>query len=425
MHVLCRRSHIRLLGVAAVVLSLAATTGCGQDTSARWRPAGSAEGLPSGEAGGQGTKKAPGEFKITPAADATDVSVLDPATVTAQDATLDTVTVTNPDGKQVDGAFAADHQSWQTSEHLGYGKEYTVVAKGTNSAGEPIEQTSKFTTFKPKNQTLPYLRANGIHLLKERSTYGVGQPVVVWFDEKITDKAAAQKLLQVETSPHVDGAWSWVSSQEVHWRPPQYWKPGTSVTVKANVYGKDLGGGTYGQSDVSASFKIGDSKIAIADNNTHMMQVFFNGQLVRTIPVSLGKGGTVTGANGQTINFWTNGGPHVVIGKTPTTRMTSASYGIIDPKDKNFYDEVIKLTVQISYSGEYVHLADWNIPAHGRANTSHGCINVGPANAQWFYDNFSSGDIVDVKNSPVTLGETNGLGDWTVGWDQWVKGSAA
>jgi lipoprotein-anchoring transpeptidase ErfK/SrfK len=114
----------------------------------------------------------------------------------------------------------------------------------------------------------------------------------------------------------------------------------------------------------------------------------------------------------------------VVIGKTPTTRMTSASYGLTDPKDPNFYDEIIKLTVQISYSGEYVHLADWNIPAHGHANTSHGCINVGPAYAQWFYDNFNAGDVVDVKNSPITLAETNGLGDWTVSWDQWLKGSA-
>jgi lipoprotein-anchoring transpeptidase ErfK/SrfK len=424
MHVSPRRSCARFVGVTAAVLALATATGCSQGASAHWRNAGEAQDIPSGAAGGE-PKKAPGEFKVTPASNATDVSVLDPATVTAQDATLDTVTVTNPDGKQVAGDLAADHKSWQSSEHFGYGKEYTVVAKGTNSAGEPIEQTSKFTTLKPKNQTLPYLRANGIHLLKERTTYGVGQPVVVWFDEKIADKAAAQKLLDVQTSPHVDGAWSWISSQEVHWRPQAYWKSGTSVTVKASVFGKDLGGGTYGQSDVSASFKIGDSKIAIADNDTHMMQVYFNGQLVKTIPVSLGKGGTEKGSNGQTINFSTNGGPHVVIGKTPTTRMTSASYGLTDPKDPNFYDEIIKLTVQISYSGEYVHLADWNIPAHGRANTSHGCINVGPANAQWFYDNFNAGDVVDVKNSPITLAETNGLGDWTVSWDQWLKGSAA
>ena len=68
------------------------------------------------------------------------------------------------------------------------------------------------------------------------------------------------------------------------------WKPGTSVTVKATVYGKDLGGGLYGQSDVSTSFKIGQSKIAIADSNTKTMQVYIGGQLVKTMPVSMGMG---------------------------------------------------------------------------------------------------------------------------------------
>jgi lipoprotein-anchoring transpeptidase ErfK/SrfK len=253
----------------------------------------------------------------------------------------------------------------------------------------------------------------------------VGQVVAVHFNERIPDKAAAQRLLEVKTDPATPGGWNWIDSQNVHWRPQEtYWKPGTSVTVKADVYGHDLGGGLYGRSTVTASFKIGQSKVAIADANTHRMQVYFDGQLVRDIPVSLGKGGTAKGANGETVNFWTNSGVHVVLEKTPTTQMTSASFGITDKKDPNFYDELIKLTVRISASGEFVHLADWNVPAHGHANTSHGCVNVGPANAKWFYDNFDMGDVVEVRNTPVKLGLTNGIGDWNVGWEQWKKGSA-
>ena len=64
-------------------------------------------------------------------------------------------------------------------------------------------------------------------------------------------------------------------------------------------------------------------------------------------------------------------------------------------------------------------MADWNIPAHGRANTSHGCVNVGPVDAQWFYDNFNAGDVVEVKNSPRPLDLRNGLGDWLIPWSQW------
>jgi lipoprotein-anchoring transpeptidase ErfK/SrfK len=154
------------------------------------------------------------------------------------------------------------------------------------------------------------------------------------------------------------------------------------------------------------------------------MKVYVDGAEVRDIPVSLGKGGTVTGAKGQKINYWTNSGPHVVLEKTPTTFMTSASYGLTDKKDPNFYEETVKLTVRISNSGEFMHLADWNIPAHGHTNTSHGCINIGPANAQWVYDNFIPGDVVDVKGTPVKLAVTNGLGDWGMSWEDWKKGSA-
>ncbi|GII21903.1 L,D-transpeptidase family protein [Planosporangium mesophilum] len=417
MHKSPRRASIRL-GAVAVVLALAAA-GCSQG-GATWRRAGTAGS--SAEGGGAG--KAAGEFKIVPVANTSQVSVLDPVTVTAESGTLETVTVTNPDGKPVAGEFDAARKSWRSTEHFGYGKQYTVAVKGTGGGGQPIEQTSTFNTVKPKNQTMPYLRASDMHLLKERSTYGVGQTIQVWFDEKVPDKAAAQRLLEVNTSPQTEGAWHWFGSQRVEWRPKEYWKPGTEVTVKANLYGKDLGQGLYGQADVNDSFKIGDSRIAIADNDSKQMKVFVNGQMVRQMPVSLGKGGYNKTANGETINYWTNGGPHVVLEKAPVTRMSSASYGVKDPKDPNFYDEQIKLTVKISASGEYLHLADWNVPAHGRTNTSHGCINIGPANAQWIYDNFVPGDVVDVKNSPIKLAPTNGIGAWTLSWADWTKGSA-
>jgi lipoprotein-anchoring transpeptidase ErfK/SrfK len=141
--------------------------------------------------------------------------------------------------------------------------------------------------------------------------------------------------------------------------------------------------------------------------------------MVRNIPVSLGKGGTTTGAKGETIDFFTRSGPHVILEKLPVVRMTSSSYGITNPTDPNFYDEQVRLACRVSFAGEYVHLADWNIPAHGHTNTSHGCINVGPANAQWFYDNFQVGDVVEVKNTPKPLPLTDGLGDWMIAWDKW------
>jgi lipoprotein-anchoring transpeptidase ErfK/SrfK len=270
-------------------------------------------------------------------------------------------------------------------------------------------------------------------MLLDGGTFGVGQPVVVWFDEPITDKAAAERTLSVTTDPPVLGAWYWMDNREVHWRPKDYWPSGTKVKVDAKVYGKDLGGGLYGQEDRSASFTIGKKKYAIADSNTKRMKAYIDDVLVTNIngrdttlgiPISMGKGGYETGANGRVVDYWTRSGPHVVTQKYEEYRMTSASFGITDPSSPNFYDERIKKSIRISGAGEFVHLADWNIPQHGVRNTSHGCINVAPAYIFWFYDNFGAGDIVDVANTPKALDKRDGLGDWVVPWDQWLKGSA-
>jgi lipoprotein-anchoring transpeptidase ErfK/SrfK len=291
---------------------------------------------------------------------------------------------------------------------------------GTSGGGKHAEKTASFSTLKPTGVATLYLRANGSHLLKERTVYGVGQPIIAYFDRGVTDRAAVEQAVQVTSDPPVVGKWHWLDSHEAHYRPAVYWKPGTKVTVKSSLYGKPLGAGVYGGGDTATSFTVGPSKIAIADNASHHMLVYFNGTLARDIKVSMGMGGTAKTPSGQTVNYWTTNGPHVVIEKTPVTHMSSKGVGYTDPNDKkNFYDEDVKLTVRISYLGEFVHMADWNIPAHGKANTSHGCINVGPANAQWFYDNFNAGDVVEVKNSPRPLDLRNGLGDWLVPWSQW------
>jgi len=406
----------RALGVLLAVPALALATACTAEPNASWR---GGDGAPAGSSAPAGS----GLLAITPATGTAGVPVLDPVTVTAQDATLQSVALTNEAGKQVAGEYDADRHSWHSTEPLGYGKAYTVNATATNVKGEQVTQTSRFTTLKPAKLAMPYLRANQTTLLGTGKTFGVGQPIVVWFDRPIIDKVAAEQSLQVITNPPVEGRWHWFDKQEVHWRPPHYWKPGTKVVVNAKVYGVKLGDGLYGEADRTASFTIGPSKIAVADSNTKHMLVYVNGALVRDVPVSLGKGGIVQGVNGP-VNYWTNSGPHVIVDKDPVVRMTSASNGIVDPNDPNFYDEEVKLAMRVSYSGEFVHLADWNIPAHGVRNTSHGCINVGPAHAQWMYDNFGLGDVVDVLNTPRRLDPRNGLGDWVLSWADWVKGSA-
>jgi lipoprotein-anchoring transpeptidase ErfK/SrfK len=419
---MARSRGARLIGVVAAVLVLGTTVACQKANQAQWRSP------------GQTGSSAPPTSALTaiPAANAKDISPADPVTVDVTSGTLTDVTLTNPDGKAVQGEFDSTKASWKSTEELGYNKKYTLAYHGAGLDGVQYAETRTFTTVKPKNQTLPYLRAN-VGKLLDKGTFGVGQPIVVWFDEAIKDKATAERNLIVTTDPPVVGAWHWMDSHEVHWRPKEYWPSGTKVTVDAKVYGRNLGGGLYGQEDRTASFTIGQSKIAIADSKTHRMKVYIDGKLVTKIngkdttlgiPISMGKGGGERGSGGQWISFTTNSGPHVVTEKFEVYEMKSASFGITDPSSPNFYDVKIKKSIRISGDGEFVHLADWNIWAHGKVNTSHGCINVAPTYIYWFYNQFGAGDVVDVKNTTRKLDVRNGLGDWVLNWDDWLKGSA-
>lgn len=359
------------------------------------------------------------EVTVTPAASAANVSPRKRVEVSVTGGTLRSVTVT-ASGKKVAGKLAADQLTWRSTANLAYGKTYTVEVSTVDSNGLSAEQTTTFSTIKPASTASITFQANALAAIRSGGTYGVGQPVIVAFNKSIKNKQAAEQMMKVVTVPAVAGRWRWTDSRTAHWRPAKYWAAGTKITVKVKAFGVNLGGGVYGSRDASVRFSIGRSQIAIADSKTKQMKVFIDGELVRTIPISMGKGGTTTGANGETVDFWTRSGPHVVMTKEPERRMTSASIGISDPDDPDFYDESIKLCMRLTYSGEFTHLADWNVWAHGKRNTSHGCINIGPKDAKWFYDKFRLGDVVDVKNTPRQMKLSDGVGgDWTIPWSKW------
>jgi lipoprotein-anchoring transpeptidase ErfK/SrfK len=353
---------------------------------------------------------------LSPAANATGASIIDPVTATANSAVLDTVTLTDAQGRQVPGVVDAKKRTWHSTAPLGYDSSYTLTAAATTPSKQRLTQASQFTTVKPAKLTTPRLLANRDRLLTDRPTFGVGQPIVVDFGEPVTDRATAEGALEVVTDPHVDGAWHWMSDHEVHWRPPEYWKPGTKVTVKTHAYGKHLGDGLYTKDEATASFNIGPSKIAIADDKTFHIQVLFDGKEVRNIPTAMGRHESI-----GSIDLRTRSGPHVVLGNERVTRMTSASFGLTG---SGSYDAMVEWTTHISYEGEYVHAAPWSVWQQGRSDASHGCVNINTENAIWFHDNFGPGDVVDVRNTGITLAKTDGLGDWTLSWDDWLKGSA-
>lgn len=217
--------------------------------------------------------------------------------------------------------------------------------------------------------------------------------------------------MKVTTSVPTEGAWRWFSDTEVHWRPKVYWQAGSQVALDTDLYGVELGPGVYGgaEADRHIEFTVGRSQVSVADARTRQMKVYVDGRLARTLPVSLGR--PVKGQH-------TKSGPHVVTGKERTKVMDSTTYGLA--LDAGGYRTKVDYATRISTSGEFVHSAPWSVAQQGRQNVSHGCVNLSPANAAWFFGLAQVGDVVDVVGTPVKLSaKDTDVPDWTIPWDQW------
>ncbi|BBY10041.1 L,D-transpeptidase [Mycobacterium marseillense] len=364
----------------------------------------------------------PAHVTFTPGPGAHDVDPVAPVMVKAEVGTLAGVDMVNEAGTSVQGVLTPDNLVWKPTVPLGYGRTYTltVTSRGTN--GVAAKQVSTFTTLRPSNQTKVSFTTTAEAPLRDGGTYGVGTVIVAHFDEQIADRAAAERRLAVTTTPQVQGSWFWVDGQNAHWRPEHYYAPGTQVTAEAQIYGIALGDGLFGQDDTRVAFRIGDAHVSIADDATKQVSVFDNGALVRTMPTSMGMGGTED-VGGRKISLWTPPGVYTVLDKGNPVVMDSSTFGL--PKNSRLgYRETINYATKISTDGIYLHELEATVWAQGHRDTSHGCLNLNADNAKWFYDFSVPGDVVEVRNSggpPLAL-EQNG--DWTLSWDQWREGSA-
>ena len=378
--------------VAALVLSGCASEGATTDHS-------------------HSAQAAPAKVTIEPGAH-TGLNPAAPITVKVADGTLTDVVVTNAQkGNPVKGQLSPDKKTWRSTEPLGYSSTYTVLAHAANSQGKPVEQRTDLSTVDPQDT----FEANLIPAPDSVRDGGIGvaQPIVFQFTKPVKDKAAIERQLEIHSTPNQPGSWHWIDDENVHYRPKDYWKPGTTIHVKAKVYGANLGGGVLGGSDTEATYKVHDSMVARADGNTMQMQVFRNGAPIKTMPISMGKDVTPT-----------HTGTHVVIEKNPQMVMDSCTYGVC-PGDPNYYRSPERWSVRISNDGEFVHENPASVSNQGSSNVSHGCINLNGENAQWFFENFGLGDPVEVVNSggpPLPVWDL--YGDWSLNWEQWQQGSA-
>lgn len=250
----------------------------------------------------------------------------------------------------------------------------TVIPVGTPVGQDPTPYTGPpvfaAPTFNPTNGSM----------------VGVAKPIYINFARPIANRQMAQAAVHVSSVPPVPGKFYWLSDTQLRWRPIDFWPANTTVNV-------DAGG-------AKSSFRTGESLVATVDNNTHQMQIVRNGTLVNTFPVSMGKTGHDT-----------PNGTYYVLEKFPSIVMDSATYGVPSTSAQG-YKLTVQNAVRIDNSGNFVHSAPWSVADQGKRNVSHGCINLSAANAQWFYDNFGSGDPIVVKNSVGTYNQNDGAQDW-------------
>lgn len=335
-----------------------------------------------------------------------------PVTVHAGGGTLTDVSMVNTaTSATVAGTVDPARHAWSSTEPLGYGNSYRIVAHATGSDGQPAERSATLTTLTPRAQAQPNLipapaavAAPGI---------GVGQPIAFQFTEPVRDRAAVEKQLSVVSEPAQKGGWYWIDDENVHYRPKSYWQPGTKLTVSAKVYGVSFGEGVYGATDRTETYTVHDSWVAKADGGTETMRILHDGELVRTMPISMGKDSTPTHL-----------GAHVISAKHASYTMDSCTYGVCQG-DPEYYRSEERWSLRISNDGEFVHENPNSVSAQGSVNVSHGCINLNAANARWFFDHFGLGDVVEVTGSGgPELPVWDLYGDWSLSWPEWQSGSA-
>ncbi|WP_235737482.1 L,D-transpeptidase [Nocardioides alcanivorans] len=322
---------------------------------------------------------------------------------------LTSVRLRSVDGADVAGDLADDSTSWTATERLEPGTSYVVTAEVRDADGGQQSVRRRFNT---EELTLDQQVYPSVAPL-QGETVGVGMPVVVTFDLPIGDRRSIEEHLAVESTPAQKGSWRWISDTEVHWRPKSYWKPGTKVTVNADVNSVPAGDGLYGQESRTVEFAVGDAHVTKVDARTHQMQVFTNGELAHTFPITTGKDG-----------FITRSGTKVIMEKFRTRRMRSETVGINQGSSEYYDIDNVEYAMRLTYSGEFIHAAPWSVGSQGSANVSHGCTGMSTADAAILYDMTQRGDVVEYTGTdrPMTL--ENGYGDWNLPFKEWKQGSA-
>jgi lipoprotein-anchoring transpeptidase ErfK/SrfK len=287
-----------------------------------------------------------------------------------------------------------------TSPAAGSSLGSTTAAPSTSKP--PVSTSSAAAAGRPVHVSL--LNSDG-------DVRGVGMPIIAFFNVRPTNAKAFNAATKVTVNGQpVAGNWYFEQTAhagaalEGHWRPQTFWPAHAQIHMDLPVQGVSAGTGLVFDDSLTLDMSTGVAYVGNIDANTLQMTVTADGAPLGTYPVSLGAANTPTAR-----------GTKVIMEKGLDIRMTGPGYD----------DPHVKFTQRLTYGGEYLHSAPWNVANIGHRSTSNGCTNLLPADAQKLYSTFKIGDVFKYPNAngpAMTLGA--GYGDWNLPWSVWQTGGA-
>ncbi len=223
----------------------------------------------------------------------------------------------------------------------------------------------------------------------EGAVVGVGHPVVVTFKNPVTNRPAVERALGLKSTPTRTGTYEWVEDRVLQWTPAEFWPAHSTVMLSV--------------SGMRTQFQTGPAVIGVADISDHTFTVTIDG-IGEEPPVPLpaphhlphaGEQGVLLASLGRP-EYSTPVGTYTVLAKDRTVKMDSSSVGIpVDAPDGYLLD--VDYAVRFTRRGLFVHSAPWAVPSMGLENTSHGCVSLIPAAAEWYFNTVNIGDPVIVQ----------------------------
>jgi lipoprotein-anchoring transpeptidase ErfK/SrfK len=369
-----------------------------------------------------GKPPAPEEvIRITPEDGTKGVRPEDGLRVRVPDGRLESVKVVKSQDAQesaVPGRISADGLSWRPDDdRLALAARYTIDAVALDGDGRRSARHATFTTYVPEERFIAYAAP------ENRSTVGTGMIVSLEFNREIENRAAVERAVKVTARPAVEIRPHWFGNDRLDFRPQDYWRPGTEVTVALRLRDVEGAPGVYGLQHKTFSFTIGRHQVSLVDVARHTMKVWRDSALIATVPITAGEPKTPT-----------YNGKMVVTEMHELTRMNGATVGFTKKNGKAEYDVPdVPHAMRLTTSGTFLHGNYWASPdAFGRRNLSHGCVGLRDVKggssdtpAGWFFDRSLIGDVVEVVHSKdKEVAPDNGLGGWNMDWEEWIAGSA-